>query len=145
MHNLHGILSLMLIKVAVLTTLVYLFFTSAAIGWIYLVLIIAASLTILYAYCAKCAARDHHCSHIVPGKITRWLPQRNSGPYSTLDLLATGGSLILIFIFPQYWLWQNKTVQLIFWGVTIVALAEILLRVCPDCRNQNCMLCKKTC
>jgi len=145
MHNLHGILSLMLIKVAVLTALVYLFFTSAAIGSIYLALIIAASLTIMYAYCAKCAARDHHCSHVAPGKLTRWLPQRDSGPYSTLDLLATGGSLILIFIFPQYWLWQNKTVQLIFWGVTIVALAEILLRVCPDCRNQNCMLCKKTC
>lgn len=142
MHRLHGILSMVLIIIAVLTALVHLFFTSAIIGCIYLVLGIAASLTILYAYCAKCAAREHHCSHLFPGKLTRWLPGRTPEPYRSIDLLATVGSLALIFLFPQYWLWQNKAILLVFWAVTIMALADIFLRVCRDCRNHNCMLSK---
>lgn len=155
MHNLHGITSLILFKVAVVAALVYLFFTSTAAGLIYLVLVIVASLAVLYAYCAKCQARakcqtrakcearDNHCSHIFPGKATRWLPPRKQGAYSPADILVTGGSLALIFIFPQYWLWQNKAVLSTFWGLSIIAVAEILMRVCPACRNHNCMLCRK--
>lgn len=143
MHNLHGITSLILFKVAVLAALVYLFFISTAAGLIYLVVVIVASLAVLYAYCAKCQARGNHCSHIFPGKATRWLPSRKQGAYSPADILVTGGSLALIVIFPQYWLWQNKAVLLTFWGLSIIAVAEILLRVCPACRNHNCMLCKK--
>lgn len=142
MQPLHGILSLMLITIAVMAALVYLFFTSTTVGSIYLILVLTASLSILYAYCAKCTTRDRHCGHIFPGKLTRWLPQRQSGPYSFVDLLVTAGSLTLIFLFPQYWLLHNQALLFVFWGLTIVALAEILLRVCRDCRNQNCMLCK---
>ena len=142
MRNLHGIISLILIKSAVLVALVYLFFASIAAGILYLMLVVFASAAIVFAYCAKCEAREHHCSHIVPGYVTRWLPTRRPGPYTLIDIAATGAALSILFLFPQYWLWQNKTVFFFFWALTSIALAEILLRVCPSCRNRNCLLCR---
>ena len=149
MHNLHGIISLILFKVAVLAALAYLFLTSISAGLVYLMLIGIASLSVLYAYCAKCQARakcearDHRCSHVFPGKATRFLPTRKQGPYSPADILVTGGSLASIVIFPQYWLWQNKTVLLTFWGLSVIAVGQILLRVCPTCRNHKCVMYRK--
>ena len=144
MQILHGIISLILIKIAILVALVYLFFTSAAAGMIYLVLVTMASLAILFAYCAKCEARDQYCSHLFPGKATRWLPARRQGPYSPTDMLVTAGSLAVVFIFPQYWLWQNKAALFFFWAPTIIAATEILWCVCRSCRNHNCVLCRKS-
>ena len=143
MRNSHGLISLALIGIAVLAALAVIYRRSPALAAIYLALAAIASLAILYSYCAKCEGRDQHCGHVFPGKLTRWLPQRKAGAYRLTDLLVTGGSLALIFFLPQYWIWQNKAVLAIFWGLTGVALSEILLRVCPDCRNSNCMLCQK--
>ena len=143
MHNLHGMVSLILFKTAVLAALAYLFFKSSIAGLIYLVVISAAVPAILFAYCAKCEARDQHCSHLFPGKMTRWLPSRKQEAYSKTDILATAVSLSAVIIFPQFWLWQNKALLLFFWVVSIMAAIEILLRVCPDCRNHNCVMCKK--
>ena len=143
MQNLHGIVSLILFNTAVLAALVYLFFISTIAGLIYLVLISVAVPSVLFAYCAKCEARDQYCSHVIPGKTTRWLPSRKQGPYTVVDILSTAVSLAAIIIFPQFWLWQNKTLFLFFWALAIMATIEILLRVCPDCRNHNCVMCKK--
>ena len=142
MKNLHGIVSLILFKTAVLTALVYLFAISTVAGLIYLALISVAVPSVMFAYCAKCDARDNYCSHLFPGKATRWLPSRKPGPYSLADIFVTAVSLAAIIIFPQFWLWQNKAVLLFFWTLSVMATIEILLRVCPDCRNHNCMMCK---
>ena len=143
MRNLHGLCSIIIVAAAVLAALLVIYQRSTGAAVIYLVLVAIASLAILYAYCAKCEARDQRCSHVFPGKLTRWLPQRKAGPYRSMDMLVTGGALAAVFIFPQYWLWHNKVALAVFWGFTIVALLEILLHVCPHCQNRNCMLCQK--
>ena len=142
MKNLHGIVSLILLNTAVLAALVCLFFIFRMAGLVYLGIISVAIPSILFAYCAKCEARDQHCSHLLPGKIIRWLPTRKQGPYTAADIIVTALSLAAIIVFPQFWLWQNKAMLFIFWALVIVATIEILLRVCPNCRNQNCMMCK---
>ena len=142
MHRFHGVASLTLIALAISTAVVFLFLKSAAGGLAYLMLVLTSSTAVLMAYCAKCTARDRHCSHIFPGKLARLLPQRPAGPYSPMELAATAAALAVLFFFPQYWLWQNKWVLLVFWALTAAALAQILLRVCPNCRNLNCLMCR---
>lgn len=140
MQKWHGVVSLICFEAAVLVALAFLFYISTLAGWIYVGLSGLASLAVLYAYCAKCNVRDHSCSHVFPGKAASRLPSRKQGPYSLADLFSTGGALAFIVIFPQYWLWQNKAVFVFFWGLIIIAVAQIRWRVCPDCRNLNCVM-----
>jgi hypothetical protein len=140
MQTLHGIVSLTWFTIAVLAALACLLSISTPAGLIYLILVGLASLAVLYAYCAKCSVREHCCSHAFPGKAASWLPPRAQGPYSLADICGTGGALASIVIFPQYWLWQNRAVLVLFWGLIIIAVAEIRWWVCPGCRNQNCVM-----
>lgn len=137
----HGVLSLILIKISVLVALAALFLTAPLAGMVYLITVMGASVIILYAYCAKCICRLDACSHVFPGKATRWFPRRRQEPYTAQDLLATALSLAIIFLFPQYWLWHHKPLFLIFWALTIIALVDIRLYVCKLCGNKICILC----
>lgn len=143
MDRFHGILSLVLITIAVLIALIAVFVVSTAVGLVYLALVVLATLAVVYVYCAKCTARDHHCGHVLPGRLTRRLPARREGPYSGWEILATVLGLAVIFLFPQYWLWGNKALFAVFWLLTASALLEILFLVCRDCRNTNCIVCRR--
>ncbi len=138
----HGVSSLILIFLAVAVAWVYLLNLSSTGGLVYLSIIIVTTPVILFGYCAKCTCRENACSHVFPGKLTRWLPSRNQGPYTFGDYFWTGISLIALLGFPQIWLWQSKSAFIAFWILLVVGLAEILLLVCPRCKNENCPNCK---
>jgi hypothetical protein len=144
MQKWHGVVSLIWFEAAVLAALAFLLYSSTLAGLLYLGLTGLASLVVLFAYCAKCDVRDHSCSHVFPGKIANRLPSRKPGPYSLEDICGTGGALAFIVFFPQYWLWQNRAVFVFFWGLIIIAVAQIRWRVCPGCRNQNCVMGKNS-
>lgn len=134
----HGVFSLVLIFAAVGVALIYMFNLSGAPGMIYLAVIIIAIPAVLYSYCTKCTCRDGACSHVLPGRLTRLLPARKPGPYSLMDYLVTGLSLIALFGFPQLWLWQTKIIFVVFWIILASALVEILFLVCRTCNNNSC-------
>jgi hypothetical protein len=136
----HGLFSLTLVFAAVGIALIYMLKLSTASGLLYLALIIIAIPIVLYAYCAKCTCRNGACSHVFPGRLTRLLPARKPGPYSLMDYLGTVLSLLALFGFPQLWLWQTKTVFIVFWIILAAALVEILFLVCRTCNNQSCPL-----
>ena len=137
----HGVFSLLLILVAIIMALVYLWGQSVVMGLTYLAITLMAPPTVLYAYCAKCICRSDSCSHVFPGKLTRLLPARREGPYMLSDYFWTAVPLILLFAFPQYWLWQNKTLLIVFWLFLLAALMEVLLFVCRGCGNESCPIC----
>ena len=141
-NKFHGVFSLILISAAVVMALVYLF--GVALGWglIYLGIVVLANPLVLYSYCSKCLCRDDACSHVLPGKLARLLPLRESGPYTLMDYLGTALPLIALIGFPQFWLWQNRTALIFFWIMIVIGLIEILIFVCRDCSNTNCLNCK---
>lgn len=140
----HGVFSLVLIFTTVVIALIYMLSVSAGLGLVYLVIILTSNPIVLYTYCAKCVCREDACSHVFPGKLTRLLPARKQGSYSLGDYVWTGVSLVALLGFPQVWLWQNKTLFVVFWIILLVGLAEILFLVCPRCQNENCPNCKIT-
>jgi hypothetical protein len=137
----HGVFSLLLITAAVVIALACLISQSISRGLVYLAVLMIANPIVLYSYCAKCLCRVDSCSHVIPGKLTRLLPTREPGRYVFMDYCGTAISLIVLFGFPQFWLWQNPAMFVLFWGVLIFSLVEILFFVCRTCNNTNCPNC----
>ena len=137
----HGVFSLMMICAAVFVALIGLLDQSGAVVGGYILILIAAPVIVVYSYCSKCVCRDDACGHVFPGMLTKILPQRKQGPYSIADMAGTALSLGLLFGYPQFWLWQNRLLFIVFWILSAVALMEILLFVCKGCKNENCPVC----
>ena len=133
----HGVFSLLLFILAVAAALITLWRQSPWLGLLYLAITGLSAYGILFAYCCKCSVRFDNCSHVFPGRLTRFLPQREQGPYSFGDITGTTLFLGVIILFPQYWLLQNMPAMILFWLLAIVALAEILsIRLFRQCENK---------
>jgi hypothetical protein len=137
----HGVFSLLLFILAVAGALITLWRQSPWLGLLYLAITGLSAYGILFAYCCKCGVRFDNCSHVFPGRLTLLLPQRKQGPYTFGDIIATGLFLVVILVFPQYWLLQNMTAMILFWLLAIIALVDILLFVCRQCENRGCLIC----
>ena len=139
--NFHGVVSLILIFTSVVIALSFMLIISPGWGFGYLIAIIIAIPIILYAYCAKCLCREDACSHVFPGRLTRMLPARKQGPYALKDYVWTALGLLVLFVFPIPWLWQNKILFIGYWLILFLGLTEILFLVCRTCSNTNCPNC----
>jgi hypothetical protein len=137
----HGVFSLLIICIAVIIALFSLFDQSGVIIAGYILILIFAPVLIVYSYCSKCVCRDYQCGHVFPGKLTKLLPERRQGPYSFIDITSTAVSLAALIGYPQFWLWQNRPLFIVFWMLTIFGLTEIILFVCKGCKNENCPVC----
>jgi hypothetical protein len=140
-NKVHGVFSLILITISFVIAATYMLGNFIAWGLVYLVVIALATPMVLYSYCAKCLCREDGCSHVIPGKLTRLLPARKPGPYSSGDYLATAISLAALIGFPQFWLWRSQGLFFLFWILVTIGLVEILFFVCRSCRNANCPNC----
>jgi hypothetical protein len=141
--NTHGLISLFLIFMAIAVALGAVFPKSLALGALYLVIVAVCFANILISYCAKCPCRDKDCSHVIPGKLTKYLPKRKEGPYSFADILSTLLSIGAILVIPHLWLVYNIFSLVLFWVLIVVAALEIIFLVCPDCSNAYCFLCTR--
>ena len=140
-NKFHGVFSLLLFTLAIVVALVGLWDRSSLLALLYLIIVGAAAYVILYAFCAKCVVRLNNCSHVFPGRLTRHLPPRKQLPYTFLDYTVTSLCLTVIVLFPQYWLMANMGTLLLFWALVIIAVVEILVFVCPQCKNEQCLMC----
>lgn len=143
MRTFHGVFSLLLIVAAVFSAILWLFQTALLAAWIYVIIAAVAPVVVVYSYCAKCPCRFSDCGHVFPGKLTRILPQRESSDYEIGDYLGMLLPLVLLFGYPQYWLWNAGGAFALFWALLLLAGAEIIVYVCKGCRNDLCPVCLK--
>jgi len=144
LHNrFHGILSLLLITLAIIIGLIAILKSSLSIGLLYVAIILISCPVIVYSYCSKCDCRIDACGHVVIGKLTRLLPERQNSEYTALDYLGVLISFLFLFGFPLFWLWKNSLLLLLFITLSLLAYADILLFVCKGCQNHKCPVCIK--
>jgi hypothetical protein len=105
---------------------------------VYAALVLAATLAISYAYCAKCPCRRRRCSHVFVGQISRILPSRRPVPYHRGEHIALLSALSVMILLPQFFFSGSRDLQIAFWVLTAFAVEEVLLRVCPHCLNLGC-------
>ena len=135
----YGFIGLIMLIAAVFVGLYGILPYSVTAAGIYLVGSIVVFLIFVYAFCAKCPARDT-CSHVLQGMLTHCMPGRTPGTYSRSDLLG----LLLFFgfvaLFPQYWLIRNLMLMLVFWLLFLGNLIITHFMCCRGCGNIYCML-----
>ena len=122
----------------IITGIVGLLSFSIKLAILYALLTIVSLVLIIFSYCGKCTCRLERCSCIFPGKFTRYLPARKQMKYSRLDIIGVMLGFSVITLFPQYWLFQNKTMLVLFWILLFLAHLQIRLFVCGSCENLNC-------
>lgn len=133
----HGVASLCLVAATIVLATVAGFLTSWVLGVVYLALCLAALAGILYAFCAKCPCQAQ-CGHVIPGKVTRILAQRDPGPYTAVELAVVVLSLLVLLALPQVWLWRYPALLIAFWVLTAISLVQIRAFVCQACDNVHC-------
>jgi hypothetical protein len=143
MGRVHGVISISLVFVAQVIAMAVMFLESLILGIGYSVLLIVASMSVVYFYCTKCPIRLSGCRHVIVGPVTQVFPERQQGPYSKLDYLMVIISLGTIILLPQVWLWNHPKLMMGFWVILAVAGIEINRFVCRDCENVNCIACRK--
>jgi hypothetical protein len=143
-REVHGLISLFLIAAAIMIGVISIFTVSLPMAAAYIAIIFLSFLGIIYSFCSKCACKNKGCGHVIPGIIAGLMPSREVGPYTFPDIGGLVISLILLFGFPQYWLWAKPAFIIIFWIFAIAGIIEIRKYVCPMCSNENCPICVRT-
>ncbi len=133
--NFHGITSLILIAISTLIGLTAMTLSSWIWGGIFLVIMILTPQMLLRTYCAKCPCKAH-CRHVFPGRAA--MAFEKDGPYTLTDFLIIGISVLLLIGLPQFWLWQNLFLFGVYWVLSGIGIAQILLTMCPRCNNVYC-------
>ena len=139
----YGTISLGLIATDISLAVVIIFEASWVWGIMYLVICLVSSVSILYAFCAKCSCREH-CGHVLPGKASGIFKNRLQGPYSPFELIITCLALLLLVGTPQPWLMKNVLVMVFFWMIILIAVIQIRAVVCKACDNVCCPINSKT-
>ncbi|MFO7732635.1 MAG: hypothetical protein R6X21_03190 [Candidatus Aminicenantes bacterium] len=134
----HGVLTLALLIASLLVGLVAVALKSAPAAVLYGLMVLAGLPTIVYLFCGKCVCRGKACLMVLPGRLSFRLPPRKTEAYTKADFAGILGTLTLLALFPQYWLWQTKPLFIAFLILILAAHAEVMLFVCRACENCRC-------
>jgi len=94
---------------------------------------------ILYTLCAHCPYPYEYSDCLFfPHKFIKKLFRHRPGPLAILDKIGLCVSLAGAVIFPQYWLFKNPVLLILFWVFCIPAWASLPLYLCKRCRNFEC-------
>jgi len=134
----HGVFSLLLIFGSLVAGVISVFDESWAMGTVYIAIILFSMPMITYSFCSKCMCRIDSCGHVLPGRLTKLLPARKQVGYTALDILGLVVPMMLLLGFPQFWLWKNTPLLIVFWVLVLIGLTEVKLFVCAKCTNERC-------
>jgi hypothetical protein len=137
-RQIHGLLSLLILAAAVVTATVAILQTSVLWAVLYIIGIFLSCLVLIYSFCTKCPCRKTGCGHVIPGKLTRFFPPREEGPYTFSDRTGVVVPIVFMIVFPQYWLLSHPTFFYLFVGFCLIAAADIQFFVCKGCNNRFC-------
>ena len=137
-RQIHGILSLLILAAAVITATVAILQSSVMWTVLYIIGIILSCLVLIYSFCTKCPCRNTDCGHVIPGKLTRFFPSREEGPYTFRDKTGVVVPIVFMIVFPQYLAALQPVYFFLFAGLCLVAAADIQFFVCRGCNNCFC-------
>lgn len=136
----HGLISFLMVCLAAIIGCTAIAQSSILLAILYLCIVALCGLVILYSYCCKCPCRLTSCAHLIPGRLTTVLPRRMVGKYALVDFIGFAVPMIIIILFPQYWLVKKVPYLVAFWLLIIIAIADSYSVVCIGCENRFCPL-----
>jgi len=142
-YKIPGLLSSSIVFIAFIIAFYQLFISSVLIGILYTIFLPIVFLNLLYFFCRKCPhVPDNSSRHVIFGPIVKKLYKlEEPSPYKISELFLALFPFVLFILFPQYWLFQNKSLLAVFWMLMIISGLIILFGVCRKCRNTHCPGC----
>jgi hypothetical protein len=139
-YRIPGLASIILGFTAVGIAIYQLFKNSIILGIVYTICFIVFFIITLYYYCRKCPhIKDNSCRRVLFGWATgRLFKPVKPAPYKPHEKLAQYFNMFVYIIFPQYWLFQDKFLFIIFWVLMILSVVIQLIAICPGCKNAFC-------
>jgi len=134
----HGVLTLGLLLLAFLTGLVGVALVAPLPAILYGALIAAGLPLLVFLFGGKCLCRGKRCVMVYPGRLSLHMPDRPSATYTRTGFTGILGTLVVLSVFPLYWLWQTKGLLILFAVLGMAAHAEIVMVVCRACENCRC-------
>jgi len=136
--KIHGLLSLLLVGVAVTISIVIILLQSILAGSMYLIVLLAVSVNVIKDFCAICPSRET-CGHLIPGYIAKTIfPNLTARPFTKMGFISLLLQIALIVVIPQYWLFKKLELFILYWLLFITAGIEIFSMVCKKCTNGHC-------
>lgn len=137
-NKIHGVFSLIIASTAILISAYFISKSSIALGTAFIILCGIIAVAILRLFCAKCPSRNN-CGHVLPGLALKKLFKNvKPGPYSFVDISIFLFSVAIVVIIPQFWLYKNMPVFIVYWAMIIIAGIDIKFAVCTQCENGFC-------
>ena len=141
LKNSSGIISLVLIGLAILVGLGNIFYIWPIMALAQVFLVVMASYVILMNYCRKCPhSMNESCHHVLPGRLAKRLPYKKTGKYTFFEKASVAAMVLLVFIGPLQYM-VNYFMLLVYTGLWVVAIIMIRSRVCTGCYNRWCPAC----
>lgn len=137
-RQIHGVICLLILAAAALTALFAIATSSVFWALVYLVGVLLSALVVMFSFCTRCPCRTTGCGHVIPGKLMRFFPPGDEGPYTLADKFGVVVPVVFLIVFPQYWLLSNSALFVVFVALCLVAAADIQLVVCRGCTNGYC-------
>ncbi len=137
----HGIVSIILISVALAIGFFAIYQSSVLFSLGFVAVILTAVLILSVTYCAKCQVRNN-CNHYIFGKVSEFLSKPNPEEYNLTDNLITAVFVGVVVIYPQFWLIENTPLFVAYWSLIAITGIDVLFFVCNKCKNKKCMLCR---
>jgi len=116
------------------------FQSNIMVGFVYILLFISSSFLMVYSYCAKCISCETKCAHPQFGYLRKYLPKRKIEQYKAYDYLGVLLFIIIAIALPQYWLWKNNMLFVLYWIISIILAVGIGTKLCPKCENKFCKM-----
>jgi len=108
-------------------------------GLIYAIYLFLVLIVILGCFCAYCPYpyRYSDCL-LLPYGLIKKLFKARPGPISTLEKSVLIVTMIGMIAIPQYWLFKNLTLLIMFWILFILISVPFPFYICKRCQNYNC-------
>ena len=116
------------------------FLHSRAWGWVYVaVVVLGQAILVLPNLCGHCPYphERNDCLLIPAGLLRKFIPYRGPeiGKGGRLAMVMGGAGSVLV---PQFWLFREPLLLLLFWAALLPFLAYFVLYLCKRCRHTGC-------
>ncbi|MBN1273448.1 MAG: hypothetical protein JXB26_14365 [Candidatus Aminicenantes bacterium] len=102
-------------------------------------ILLSLSFGLLYCLCSHCPYPYQFSTCLfLPYGIVKKICRFRSESMNILEKIVFMVAILGLVVFPQYWLFKNYTILIIFWIFCLPTLGGLLFYFCKRCRHSCC-------
>lgn len=114
---------------------------SASAAIVYLIASMIGGLLVVYCFlCVYCPYPYHFSDCLfMPYQLITGVAKEREGECGAGDMAGLTIVMMILLVFPQYWLFQHMGMAIAFWAILVFFAVAFPMIYCNRCRHQRCM------